>query len=72
MKLIFFAAVIASMCAQAEQRNVVGFAGLGVDGVAEKQQQVHLVAGDAGRDLLAAALHPGETWSTTLCTTFER
>ena len=46
--------------AQAQQRHFVGFAGLCVDGVAEEQQQIHLIAGDAGCDLLVAALHTGQ------------
>ena len=46
--------------AQAQQRHFVGLTGLCVDGVAEEQQQVDLVAGNAGRDLLVAALHPGQ------------
>ena len=43
--------------AQAQQSHLIRLAGLCVDGVAEEQQQVHLVAGDAGRDLLVAALY---------------
>ena len=46
--------------AQAQQRHFVGLAGLSVDGVAEEQQQVDLIAGDAGCDLLVAALHTGQ------------
>ena len=46
--------------AQAQQGHFVGFTGLGVDGVAEEQQQIDLVAGDAGRDLLVAALNARE------------
>ena len=41
--------------AQAQQRHFIGLTGLCVDGVAEEQQKVHLVAGDAGRDLLPVA-----------------
>jgi hypothetical protein len=41
--------------AQAQQRHFVGFAGLCVDGITEEQQQVDLIAGDAGCDLLVAA-----------------
>ena len=46
--------------AQAQQSHLIRLAGLGIDGVAEEQQQVDLVAGNAGRDLLVAALHPGQ------------
>ena len=46
--------------AQAQQSHLVGLAGLCIDGVAEKQQQVDLIAGNAGRDLLVAALHTGQ------------
>ncbi len=46
--------------AQAQQRHFVGLAGLSVDGVPEEQQQVYLVAGNARRDLLVAALHTGQ------------
>mgnify|MGYP006914222508 CR=1 FL=1 len=42
--------------AQAQQGHLVGLAGLRVDGVAEEQQQVDLIAGNAGSDLLVAAL----------------
>ena len=45
--------------AQAQQSHLIRLAGLGIDGVAEEQQQVDLVAGNAGRDLLVAALHTG-------------
>jgi len=43
---------------QAQQRHLIGFAGLCVDGIPEEQQQVDLIAGDAGCDLLIAALDP--------------
>ena len=46
--------------AQAQQGHLVRLAGLCIDGVAEEQQQVDLVAGNAGRDLLVAALHTGQ------------
>jgi hypothetical protein len=41
---------------QAQQRHLIGLTGLCIDGVAEEQEQIDLVAGDAGRDLLVAAL----------------
>ncbi len=41
---------------QAQQGHLIGLAGLCIDGVAEEQQQIDLIAGDAGRDLLVAAL----------------
>ena len=44
--------------AQAQQGHLIGLAGLCIDGVAEEQQQVHLIAGNAGRDLLVTALNP--------------
>ena len=43
--------------AQAQQGHLIGLAGLCIDGVAEEQQQVHLIAGNAGRDLLVTALN---------------
>ena len=46
--------------AQAQQRHFVGFAGLCVDGITKEQLQVDLIAGDAGCDLLVAALHTGQ------------
>ena len=44
--------------AQAQQVHLVGFTGLGGDGVAEEEEHVHLVAGDARRDLLVTAVFP--------------
>ena len=38
----------------------LGSWGLGIQGIPEKQEQVHLIAGDARRDLLVAALRAGE------------
>ena len=46
--------------AQAQKPRLVGLAGLRADRVAEKEQQVDLVAGDARRDLLVAALRPAQ------------
>ena len=47
--------------AEAEQVDVVRLMGFGdVQGIPEKQEQVHLIAGDARRDLLVAALRAGE------------
>ncbi len=45
--------------AQAQQSHLIRLAGLCIDVVAEEQQQVDLVAGNAGRDLLVTALHTG-------------
>ena len=42
--------------AQTQKPRLVGLAGLRADRIAEKEQQVDLVAGDARRDLLVAAL----------------
>ena len=46
--------------AEAEQVDVVRLMGFGIQGIPEKQEQVHLIAGDARRDLLVAALRAGE------------
>ena len=43
---------------QTQQGHLVRLAGLCIDGVAEEQQQIDLIAGDAGRDLLVTALNP--------------
>ena len=46
--------------AEPEEVHVVGLMGLGAQGVTEKQKQVNLVAGNAGRNLLVAALRAAE------------
>ena len=46
--------------ADAQQVHLVGFTGLGSDGVAEEQQHVHFLAGDTSHDLLAAAMAAGQ------------
>ena len=46
--------------AQAEQVHFIGLRSLAIDGVTEEQQYVDLVAGDAGSNLLVAALRTAE------------
>ena len=42
---------------QAQQGHLVGLAGLCVDRIAEEQEQIDLIAGNAGCDLLITALN---------------
>ena len=42
--------------AQAQQAGLIRLGGLGPDGIAEIQQQVDLIAGNPGSDLLIAAM----------------
>ena len=44
----------------AQQVHLVRLAGLGADGVAEEEQHVHFLTGDARHDLLGTAVAAGE------------
>ena len=51
--------------ADAQQVHLVRLAGFGGNGVAEKQQHVYFITGDAGHDLLAAAVAAGQKFLHT-------
>ena len=45
--------------ALAQQKLIVGFAGLGVYGITEEEQQIHFTAGHLGGNLFCAAARAG-------------
>ena len=46
--------------AESEKVNILGLAGFSRDRVSEKQKYIYFIAGDAGCDLLAAALRTAD------------